>query len=239
MYDGEVILTVFSVVPCGRLAPEHIFPTSLNDGYAALKWVILNASLYWSTSLDEDGIILGGCSAGGNLAASAALQARDDPFFKKYQVKLRGQLHQMPMTIHPDAKPEETSTTTSYQPIVRFRMLLRKNKDSPLVNTSHHLKALEYYDAPSNNPEVSLLLAPRHSGLPPTYFQVCGNDALRDEGLLYEQILRESGVQIKINIYPGLPHGGGHFHLYNLPISIKYRRDIIEGTKWLLELKHY
>ncbi|KAL4244029.1 hypothetical protein ABKN59_010303 [Abortiporus biennis] len=114
---------------------------------------------------------------------------------------------------------------------------MEENKDSPLVNASHHLKALEYYNAPPNNPEVYLLLAPRHSGLPLTYFQVCGNDALQDEGLLYEQILRESGVRTKIDIYPGLPHGG-HFHLYDLPISIKYRRDIIEGTKWLLELKH-
>lgn len=44
--------------------------------------------------------------------------------------------------------------------------------------------------------------------LPPAFFQVDGLDPLRDEGLLYADILSEEyGIKTKVNVYPGLPHG--------------------------------
>lgn len=51
-----------------------------------------------------------------------------------------------------------------------------------------------------SNPECSPLLFPSHNGLPPTYIQVCGLDPLRDEGLLYEKVLREEGVKTKVDV---------------------------------------
>jgi acetyl esterase/lipase len=49
------------------------------------------------------------------------------------------------------------------------------------------------------DPEVSPLLA-NHTGLPPTHLQVCGLDPLRDEGLLYERLLREQGVPTRLDV---------------------------------------
>lgn len=47
-----------------------------------------------------------------------------------------------------------------------------------------------------------------HHDLPPAYFQICGQDPLRDEALVYEKVLREEfGVKTKVDVYPGLPHG--------------------------------
>lgn len=48
---------------------------------------------------------------------------------------------------------------------------------------------------------MSPLLASSQAGLPPAFLQVMGNDPLRDEGLLYERLLREAGVKTKFLKY--------------------------------------
>ncbi|KAK4076861.1 hypothetical protein Purlil1_12543 [Purpureocillium lilacinum] len=81
--------------------------------------------------------------------------------------------------------------------------------------------------APFNHPKG-------HGGLVPTYFQICGLDPLRDEGLLYEKRLRETyNIPTRIDIYPGLPHGfwGAHPQLSKSPQA---REDTLNGFKWLL-----
>jgi acetyl esterase/lipase len=59
-----------------RLAPEHPFPTWINDSWDALQWCAKNASELGADPLK--GFVVGGGSAGGNISAVLAHLARDE-----------------------------------------------------------------------------------------------------------------------------------------------------------------
>lgn len=64
--------------------------------------------------------------------------------------------------------------------------------------------------AEPNDPNFSILLAPNHRDLPPAILQVAGGDPLRDGGLLYDQLLRESGVKTKLHVYVAICRMSSH-----------------------------
>jgi len=73
-----------------RLAPEHPFPAAPDDCLAATRWAAAHAAEFHG---DSNRIVVGGDSAGGNLAAVTALRLRDEG-----GPKLRGQLLIYPVT---------------------------------------------------------------------------------------------------------------------------------------------
>jgi acetyl esterase/lipase len=92
----------------------------------------------------------------------------------------------------------------------------------------------ELYKADPNSSLRTPILFESHKDLPPTYFQICGLDPLRDEALIYEEILRESGVKTEVDIYPGLPHSFWSFYP-EAQFSKKLQEDNVKALKWLLE----
>ncbi len=57
-----------------RLAPEHKFPTAVDDAFDALTWLHASSGAY---GIDPNRLAVGGDSAGGTLATVCAVLARD------------------------------------------------------------------------------------------------------------------------------------------------------------------
>ena len=165
-----------------RLAPEHKFPAAPEDAIAATKWVADNAK---QLGVDATRIVVGGDSAGGNLAAVTAIALRESG------AKLAGQLLIYPSTDfrmnHPSHREPETSILLTHSVIKWF--------------IDHYMG-----DADRNDWRASPARA-KLAGLPPAYVLVAGGDPLRDEGNEYAERLREAGVGVTYRFFPGQFHG--------------------------------
>ena len=202
-----------------RLAPENKFPTAPNDVWDSLLWLGKNAS---SIGADPSaGFILGGISAGGNLTAVTAQRYLNEGI----SPPLTGLWLSIPVLLSEQTVPEK------YKHLWFSR---KQNADAPIFNMDAIKRVDEYLGADDSSTNWSPFNDKgAHKGLPPSYFQVCGLDPLRDDGLIYERVLRDHGVKTKLDVYPGVPHA----HFASLPflkISQKANLDTIAGMGWLL-----
>jgi acetyl esterase len=163
-----------------RLAPEHRFPVPLEDAWTALLWA--------SEAHPSAPLMVGGDSAGGNLAAVCALRARD-----RGGPTLALQVLVYPVTDH-------DLTTASY--------LARGSDDALLSRRSMAWFWNHYAPDPADraNPEASPLRAPDLSNLPPAIVVTAEHDPLRDEGHAYAQRLRDAGVTVTADHYDDMAH---------------------------------
>jgi len=205
-----------------RLAPEFPFPTPIDDSWAALKWAASNIK-----SLGADpsaGFIIGGTSASGNISAVLELLARDE----KLSPPLTGTVLLVPGTTSHQSPPAKyVSEITSW----------KQNENAPILTVPLMDKMMEAYKPDVNSKLFNILgTYDDFKGLPPTFFQVCGLDPLRDEGLLYERLLKEDGVKTKIHIYPGLSHGfWSQFPEWEK--SKTFVKETVAGVEWILSQK--
>jgi acetyl esterase/lipase len=231
-------LGVVCIAPEYRLAPENPFPASINDAWDAVRWIggniesaLSSASTPASVSL-ERGFLVGGASAGGNLATIVAHLARDDGG-ETLKQPVTGSFLLCPMILPPETQ-DTLPSDWKYKDIYLSRTQDECKKDPVL---SPALQKIFY--AAVNGDKHSPLFVPYiwptgHKNLPPTYLQVCGMDVLRDEELIYEQVLREeNGVDTRCDVYPGMPHT--FWNMFGmLTQGKKAAKDLEEGVSWLL-----
>jgi len=179
-HEGELIVVSVDY----RLAPEHKFPAAVDDSITATKWIAANAK---QLGIDAAQLLVGGDSAGGNLAAVVTLAARDGD-----GPKLAGQVLIYPATdfamSHPSHSEPETSILLTHSVIRWFG--------------NHYLG-----DADINDWRASPARAQTLAGLPPAYVLTAGADPLRDEGDDYARRLHEAGVPATHRTHPGQFHG--------------------------------
>ncbi|KAL1887604.1 hypothetical protein Sste5346_010105 [Sporothrix stenoceras] len=202
-----------------RLAPEHKFPIPVHDCHDAVKWVAASSEIHGGDL--TKGFVVSGVSAGANMACSVVHLARDE----KLSPPLTGVYLNIPSLLAPQAVSDKWKSAYTSR---------NENKDAPILNSGAISLFRKLYEDDPLSPLMSPAAWPSgHKGLPPTYLQVAGMDPLRDEGLIYEQMLKEAGVATRMDVYPGLPHGFSSWWP-KAEFSVKQRKDTADGLLWLL-----
>lgn len=174
-----------------RMPPEHPYPTPLDDAYAALQWLAAQPDV------DPERITVIGESAGGGLAASLALLARD-----RGEIALAGQVLAYPML------DDRTDSPAAAHP----HLLRLWNGPSNRLGWGMYLGAGTNGPAasPLDTATLELAVPARRtdlSGLPPAWIGVGTLDLFHDEDVDYARRLTEAGVPCELNVIPGAYHG--------------------------------
>jgi triacylglycerol lipase len=170
-----------------RLSPENPFPASLEDAYAALRWIFVNAG---ELQIDPSRIAVGGESAGGGLAASIAQMALDNR-----EIPLIFQLLTYPMLDNRSGIFCDRGLHAG-----RFVWTAESNRfawEAFLSGSSIN------EDRPYAVPARRVNLA----GLPPTFIGVGAIDLFAQEDIEYAARLLQSDVPTELHVYPGAYHG--------------------------------
>jgi acetyl esterase len=179
-----------------RLAPEHPFPAGLEDAWAATKWLSQTATRFGGRT---DILVVAGDSAGGNLAASVALRARD----KKLPLALQ-------LLVYPvmdcDFDRQSYRQYAEGYGLTRDAMMWFWDQYAPLPDRF--------------SPEASPLRADDICGIAPALIVTAEFDPLRDEGEEYARRHLAAGVPVELRRYDGLIHGFGR-HPAFVPRALK------------------
>lgn len=163
-----------------RRSPEHQHPAQVNDTVTAYRWLLNNG-------IQPQHIALLGDSAGGGLSITTLLLARDKglpmpaatmPFSGWFDMEVTGE---SAIANHGN---DHIFTRESILGIAAMVLGENGNAKDPYINPLHaDLK-----------------------GLPPIYFQVGDQELLLDDTRRLAELAKRTGVEIKLDIFPGMQH---------------------------------
>jgi len=166
------------------MAPEHRFPTAVDDCITATRWVRQQAP---ALGLDADRLAVGGDSAGGNLAAVVAIAARNAG-----DLPIRYQLLIYPATDMRRGAPSHTTNGTGY--------LLTRD-------------TITYFHTTTSTRSATTSTGARHRCCTPNCRScrrrvlTAGFDPLRDEGHQYAVALTKAGNRATYVCFERQIHG--------------------------------
>jgi len=173
-------LTVVSVEY--RLAPEHPDPAPSEDCYRGLVWTVEHAG---ALGIDPAQVLVAGISAGGGLAASTALRARD-----RGGPGLIGQLLICPML-----DDRDTTSSASQFDIGPWHRGNNRVAWSALLGSACGGESVSEYAAPGRAGDLT--------GLPPAYIEVGSAEVFRDEDVQYASRIWAAGGDAELTVWSG------------------------------------
>ncbi|GAA0849098.1 alpha/beta hydrolase [Streptosporangium amethystogenes subsp. fukuiense] len=174
--NGAVVISVDY-----RLAPDHPFPAAADDAWSVVRDVFGRPGVYGA---DPERIAVCGDSAGGNLAAVAAWQARDAGF---------GLAHQL--LVYPIA--DVAMDTGSY----------RAYASGFGLGADEMAWFVAQYGGDPVDPRLAPVRLADKAGLAPATVITAECDPLCDEGEEYAAQLAAAGVPVEVRRYEGAIHG--------------------------------
>ena len=192
-----------------RLAPEHPFPTPLEDCYTALRW------LADQTDVDIGRIVIGGESAGGGLAAALALLAKE-----------RGEVRPILQVLSYPMIDDRTSARTDIDP-----------RSLRMWSVANNRYAWRSYLGPAESDPPPLAAPARYgdlAGVAPAWIGTGTRDLFHDEDVAYAGRLRAAGVPCDLQVVPGAYHG---FDLVEAKAAIarEYQEAQVEAIERALQ----
>lgn len=182
--EGYVVVS-----PEYGLAPEHPFPWAVEDTLFTARWAYARAA---ELGADDRGVILEGGSAGGGLAAAAAVAL----------------VHGAPDLVHDGDGDVPLLALVLLYGMLSFPMLyLEVGSNVGSVELWHRAYLGPHYTTKIRHPLASPLLAESVAGLPPTYLSCGALDAFLGHSLEMTKRLAGSGVATTLSVVPGLDHG--------------------------------
>lgn len=180
-------------------------PVPHDDCWAVFRSV---ASDDLQLGVDPARIAVGGASAGGNLAASLALRARDEGVELALSALIYPVLHP-----HLPTPSEELAACLAQTPAaLRFPPDLTEQLNENLLGGP----------VSSATPYAFPGIAEDLAGVAPTYIEACEFDELRSSAARFVDQLREADAVVEYVVAAGVPHG----HLNN--VGSPYARATIE-----------
>ena len=183
MIDFVELLGVVLVSIEYRLAPEHSDPYPREDVYAALEWMASHAE---SLGVRTDRLMIAGASAGGGLAAGAALAARD-----RDGPRLCGQLLDYPMLDDRGL----TKSTLQFDGMGVWDRVSNETGWTALLGEARGGPDVSPYAAPARATDLH--------DLPPAFLDVGSAEIFRDETVAYADALWNAGGQAELHVWPG------------------------------------
>ncbi|MFI5317224.1 MAG: alpha/beta hydrolase [Myxococcota bacterium] len=162
-----------------RLAPENPFPAAVEDALAAYRWLL-------EQGFAPDRIAIAGDSAGGGLCAATLVAIRDRALPRPSAGVL------LSPWVDLEGSGESLNGGVSDDPMVR--------KDLVAAMAPPYLAG-----ASARTPLASPLYADLR-GLPPLLIQVGRREVLLDDALRFAQKARREGVEVTLEVWPGMIH---------------------------------
>jgi len=186
-----------------RLVPENVFPTGILDSFAALQHIASPKGAK-QFNINPSRISVGGPSAGGNIALIMGHLARDASIPLKLiavgtpTVDDLSRYTSASQSPYPSMQTMEFAPTLNWARLKWFDVLKWNSLSKDETERQKQMKDVAWF--------ADLMQAPSFQGLPKTVIYTAGCDPLRDEGEAYARRLVESGCEVTVKRFPGVPH---------------------------------